>query len=149
MPTSANFLGSAEPHQGKVDQQVSKGTSAGIVKGDLLTLSSNKWVTAPASASDGPFAVALETKAASDPTIHVLFKGIVYVTADGVINPNAVIKNSTATAGQVVAATVGTDAYSKIVGIYLAHENEGDGETEATAAADGDVIRILLGGGGI
>jgi hypothetical protein len=143
MPTSANFLGSAEPHQGKVDQQVSK-TAAAIVKGDLLTLSSGKWQTAPAAATDGPFAVALESKAATDPTIHVLLKGIVYVTADGVIVPNTYIKNATATAGQVIQGSA-ADAYSKIVGIYLGHENEGDGKNEATDAADGDVIRIFRG----
>lgn len=145
MSVSANFLGSAEPTQGHISQQVSKGAS-GITKGDLLTLNTNKWVTSPAAATAGPYAVALETKAASAPTIRVLFKGIVYVTADGVINPNSPVKNATATAGQVIAASIPTDTYSHVVGIYLGHENEGDGKNEATAAADGDVIRILLGG---
>ena len=143
---SANFLGSPEPGQGSVIVQASKGTAAGITKGDLLTLSSNKWVTAPAAATAGPYAVALETKATADPTIKVLLKGIVYVTFDGVVNPNSPVKNATATAGQVIAATIPTDSYSHIVGIYLGKENEGDGIREATATADGDVGRILLGG---
>ena len=146
MAISAKFLGSPEPGQGSVIVQASKGTSAGITKGDLLTLSSNKWVTAPAAATAGPYAVALETKATADTTIKVLLKGIVYVTSDGTIAPNSPVKNATATAGQVIAATVPTDSYSHIVGIYLAHENEGDGKTEATASADGDVIRVLIGG---
>lgn len=146
MPVTANFLGSPEPGQGSVIQQVSKGTSAGITKGDLLTVSSGKWITAPAAATAGPYAVALETKVAADITIKVLLKGIVYVTADGAITVHSPVKNATGTAGQVIAAVVPTDSYSHIVGIYLGHENEGDGKTIATDAADGDVIRVLVGG---
>jgi hypothetical protein len=146
MPTSANFLGSPEPGQGSVILQLAKGTSAGITKGDLCTLTSDKWVIAPAAATAGPYAVALETAATATTTIKLLLKGIVYVTADGTIAPNAPVKNATATAGQVIAATVPTDSYSHIVGIYLGHENEGDGKTIPTSAADGDVIRILVGG---
>lgn len=135
---SANYLGSPEP-QGAIKVQASKGTSAGITKGDLLSLSSDKWITAATGAS-GPFAVALETKAASAATISILREGIVYVTSDGVINPNAAVTVSGSTAGQVIANVTPTIANQ--VGIYLGHENEGDGSTEPTAAADGDVIRI-------
>ena len=148
MSVSANFSGSIEPGQSSVIVQGSK-TAAAITKGDLLTLSSNEWVRAPAAATAGPYAVALESKAAADPTIKVALRGIVYVIADGAINPNSPVKNATATAGQVIAAAVPTDSYSHIVGIYLGHENEADGKTEATAAADGDTIRILLAGAGV
>ena len=139
---SANFAGDFEP-QGAMVVVASKGTSAGITKGQVCSLSSNKWVTAATSAT-GPFAVALETRATADTTIRVLLRGIVYLTADGTINPNASLVVSAATAGDVQATA--TPFASGVLGKYLAKENEGDGVTEATAAADGDVIRCDFGG---
>ena len=132
-------LGSPEP-QGAVKVQAEK-TAVAITKGDLLNLSSGKWQTA-ATGGSGPYAVALETKAASATTISILKKGIVYVTADGAITPNTAITVSGATAGQVIANV--TPTLANQVGVYLAHENEGDGDAVATAAADADVIRIYL-----
>ena len=148
MSVSAKFAGDHE-QQGAVVLQQSKGASA-IAKGDVLSLSSNKWVTAATNAA-GPFAVAKETKASGDATISILFQGIVYVVADGTINPNNRVQVSGSTAGRVIVsadagATQGqTTNFQRNVGIYLGHENEGDGVTEATACASGDTIRILLG----
>jgi len=156
---TANFLGSYE-EQGAVVIQASKGGSA-ITKGDIVALSSNKWVAAP-TASDGPFGVACETKASGDATIKVLLQGIVYVTSDGTINPNNYLMMSASTAAQVIvyaktAASASVtqsdinnarDEWSSIIGIYLAKQNEGDGSTEASACADGDTIRIFLNPGG-
>ena len=138
---SANFPGSYEP-QGAMVVQASK-TAAAITKGDVLSVSSNKWVRATTSAA-GPFAVALETRVSGDATVRVLLRGIVYVVANGTINPNASLVVSAATAGQVQATA--TPFASGVLGKYLAKENEGDGSTEATAAADTDVIRIDFGG---
>jgi hypothetical protein len=47
---------------------------------------------------------------------------------------------SPSTAGQVVGTA--TAVITTYVGKYLYHENEGDGATVPTAAADGDVIKI-------
>lgn len=137
MVVSANYLGSPEP-QGAIKVQAEK-TAAAITKGDLLNISSGKWQTA-ATGGSGPFAVALETKAASAATVSILREGIVYVTSDGVITPNDPVTVSGSTAGQVISNV--TPTLANQVGIYLGHENEGDGSTVPTAAADGDVIRI-------
>jgi hypothetical protein len=142
---TANYLGNFEI-QGFVGYTVSK-TATAITAGDILSLVSNKWQTAPVSAS-APYAVARETKAAGDPTISVAFAGIGYIKADGTINPYAPLKISAATIGEAIAATIGTDAYDKIFGRYLGKENEGGGAgEEASAAADGDTIRIYFNGG--
>ncbi len=142
MVTSANFAGDYEPNQGVITLQAEK-TGSGITKGNVINLSSNKWQTASTSGG-GPFGVATKTAAASDSTVQFILKGIVYVVADGVIQPNQPVVVSASTAGQV--QSTATPAVDGVVGIYLGHENEGDGETVATAAADGDTIRIWLGG---
>jgi hypothetical protein len=66
------------------------------------------------------------------------------VKADGVINPNDPVRVSASTAGEVVSAGA-TPFASGVLGRYLGHENEPDGTTVPTAAADGDTIRILVG----
>ncbi|GEM_PF-3470620 len=147
-------------------------TSAAINAGDLLQYTSTGFQTCPLTAKQiGPWAVALETKASSTTVIKaVRNKGaMVYVTADGAINPGSYIVNSAvATAGYVVAYSANTvtndtvgiktarDEAKLIVGEYLAHELEGNGDSDAagasgvavapTAAAQGDVIRIMIGG---
>ncbi len=142
MSVSANFAGDHEL-QGAITIQAAKGTSAGITKGDVCSITSDKWVTASTSAV-GPFAVCKKTETTAATTVSLVVSGIVYVTSDGVIQPNAPVRPSGATAGQVVATA--TPFAAGVIGIYLGHENEGDGATIPTAAADGDVIRILLGG---
>jgi hypothetical protein len=143
---AANFLGNYEI-QGSVIIQAEKGVAAGITKGDIVALTSNKWVTAAVSAS-APFGLAVvRSRLTADVDVTVGRGNLIgYTVADGAINPNQPLKISAATAGQVIAATIGTDAYDKIVGIYLAKENEGDGFTMPTAAADADTIRFQLGG---
>jgi hypothetical protein len=151
------FAGQYEP-QGAIKIQASK-TAAIITKGDVCNLSSNKWVKCP-TGGVGPYAVALETAAAATPTISLLLEGIVYLTAQAAINPNARIMPSGTTAGQVIAYTAtalsgsvtiadavkARDEFLVPCGIYLAHENEGDGSTEATAAADTEVVRCWFKG---
>lgn len=154
-------LGSYEP-QGAVTFQSSKGTSAGITKGELCNISAGKWVKTPAAAAvAGPFAVCTKTATAAATTVQLVKKGIVHLTADGTITVNALVQPATATAGQVIAYTAssvtstvptGTETtaaaadFSRVVGIYLGHEGEGDGNTIPTNAADGDVIRVLMTG---
>src|SRR5688572_13623897 len=76
--------------------------AAAITKGDVCNIESNKWSTANASGS-GPFAVAIETTAAATTVQDLITKGIVYVVADGTINPNASVVVSASTAGHVQA----------------------------------------------
>jgi len=128
--------------QGAITITAEKGNAA-ITKGDVVSLSSNKWIRAATSAT-GPLAVAISTEVAAATTVDLILEGIVYVVSDGVINPNASLVVSASTAGQVQATA--TPFATGVLGQYLGHENEPDGTTVPTAAADGDIIRIKLGG---
>jgi hypothetical protein len=162
MPTSANYAGDYEP-QGAVVLQFSKGTSAAIVKGNVCTVTTGKYNKAAATANlVGPFVVATKAAATADTTFQGIIQGIVYVKGEGAITVNAPVATSGTTAGAVAAYTAsaqntttptGTQNitaaadFQRVVGIYLGHENEGDGQTIPTDAADGDTVRIFLVGG--
>lgn len=120
-----------------------KKTGSAIARGDVCHLSSGSWQKTANGSATGPFAVAIDAAAAADAKVKLIFYGIVAVTADGAITINNPVAPA-ATAGQVIqtATPVGTGC----VGRYWNHENEADGTTVETDAADGDVIRILLGG---
>jgi len=117
--------------------------NAAITKGNVCAIESNKWSVANTSAS-GPFAVCIKSATASQTTVDLLVKGIITVKADGVINPNSSVVVSASTAGEVQATA--TPFAAGVVGMYLGHENEPSGTTVPTAAADGDTIRVLIGG---
>lgn len=143
-------------------------TSAAITKGDVLKYSATGFLkTAAASAQEGPFAVAIETKASTTTVVKaVRNKGaMVYVTAGGAINPGSYVMADSSVAGQVIAYaksavsndTTGIktarDESKYIIGHYAAHVDEGNGDTDAsaqatapTAAASTDVVRVMLGG---
>jgi len=158
MPTAAKNPGDYEP-QGAVLIQTSQ-TSAIITKGNVCVLSSGEYVKATAAAGHvSPFAVATKTSTASDAINQFIMKGIVYVKAEGAITKNNLVQCSATTAGAVMAYTAsainsttptgtqtiaGAVDFQRVVGIYLGHENECDGATEPTDAADADTIRILL-----
>jgi hypothetical protein len=160
MPTAGNYAGDYEP-QGAIVINSSQ-TAAIQTKGNVCVLSSGDWVKATAAAGHtGPFAVATKTSTAADTTNQYIVRGIVYVLAEGAITVNNLVQCSATTAGSVMAYAASTIAsttptgtqviagaadFSRVVGIYLGHENEGDGFTVPTDAADGDTIRILLGG---
>jgi hypothetical protein len=159
MVTTGNFAGDYEP-QGSVVLQFSKGTSAAIVKGNVCTVTTGKYNKAAATANlPGPFVVATKAAATADTTFQGIVKGIVMVKAEGNITVNALVATSGTTAGAVAAYTAsaqntttptGTQNinaaadFTRVVGIYLGHENEGDGSTIPTDAVDTDDIRILL-----
>lgn len=89
-----------------------KATNAAPSIGDVLTVQSNVWATAPTSAALGPFRVAVGKSGPSpapvnaDLTVSAVYAGIVYVTADGTINPGSLVTpNGASTAGRVVAYT--------------------------------------------
>ena len=138
MVTSANFLGDYEP-QGAILIQAAK-TAAAITKGDVCDSTGGQWRTAPAGTGAGPYAVCTKSAAASDSTVQLLLRGLVYVTADSSITANGMLIISPSTAGQVVSTA--TAVITTYVGKYLYHENEGDGSTVPTSAVDGDVIKI-------
>jgi hypothetical protein len=163
MPTSANYAGDYEP-QGAIVAQASKGTSAAIVKGNVCAVTTGKWNKAATTDTTGPFAVATKAAATADTTCQLLFQGIVYVKCEGAITVNALVQPSTTTAGAVMAYTAstinsttptgtqviaGASDFKRVIGIYLGHENEGDGYTIPTDAADGDTGRILMTAGGV
>ena len=139
---SANFVGNYEP-QGAIVIQAAK-TNAAIAKGDVCDSTGGQWRTAPAGTGAGPYAVCTKAATAADTTVQLLLRGLVYVTADSVIVPNAMLLISPSTAGQVVSTA--TAVITTYVGKYLYHENEGDGSTVPTNAADGDVVKIDFGG---
>ena len=163
MVTTGNFAGDYEP-QGAIVLQVSKGTSAAIVKGNLLTVTTGKWNKAATTDTTGPFCVATKAAAATDTTCQAIFQGIVMMKAEGNITVNALVQPSTTTAGAVMAyaassinsttptgtqTIAGASDFKRVVGIYLGHDNENDGSTIPTDAVDTDDIRVLLTAGGV
>jgi len=159
MVTTGRTAGDYEP-QGAILIQSSKGTSAAIVKGNVCTITSGKYNKAAATANlVRPFLVATKAAATADTTVQGIIHGIVYVKAEGAITVNALVATSGTTAGAVAAYTAsaqntttptGTQNitaaadFQRVIGIYLGHENEGDGQTIPTDAVDTDDIRIFM-----
>lgn len=124
---------------------------------------------APASAGNkGPFVVCVnKAAAAADRAFAAALPGsLVTVTADGAIEAGMEVQCSSSTAGQVVAFVAATIAATptqanvqdaqadrlRVVGRYMGKENELTGKVPgqayggSSAAADGDLIIIRLGG---
>jgi len=166
MTVVAGDAGNTESLKYIVTGTKATGGSSAIAVGKVvkLTEATGVW-SAAATSSKGPFGVCANVypvNGDSDAIINVAVGGGEwYVTADGAIKPYARVMISGSTAGEVVtwaSATIDTtpaqadvvaarDEFSKVVGIYLGHEGEGKGGTVPTDAADGEIIRILLGGG--
>lgn len=133
-------------------QKYNKGTSATIPLGKVAiidaSLTPDGWKLCNADDAPGPFVVAVNDLAAAT---DAYFTGagagtIVVVEAGGAIQPGAAVKADQN--GDVVAADLtGTapDAFGTIVGTYLTK----DGTIDQAAAADGDAIRIRLGGASV
>lgn len=132
-----------------------KATSGGsaILPGKVVKLTETTGVAAlaPAAAAvTGPFGVVprlAPLNVDADDTFQVVkAPAEVYVTADGVIKPNARVQCSTATAGEVVAFVIDSPVIDEeVVGVYLGKVDQGSGlVNEASDAADGDIIRIKL-----
>lgn len=124
-----------------------KTTGAAIAKGDVIeyVVASDAYRTAATSSVDTVYAVAVKPALAADTQVEAVSSGAVTVRADGVIGPSAAVMVSTATAGQVVEATIGTASPNSIVGTYMgkAGANVRNG-MPIPAAADGDVVIIDL-----
>jgi hypothetical protein len=155
---STEYAGGYEP--GAYILQLQKASSGAITRGVVVDVntSTNVWRTAPTTGSAGKYGVCTKTAADGDLVVDVCLKGVVYLTADGVIQPGRRVQVSATTAGQVIQfadATVGgTYAEAEVeaaganwnrsVGTYLGHVDENDGKFPPTASADGEVIRVLL-----
>ena len=139
--------------------------STGVTKGDVVHFSTTGLAVLATSSGDitDGFGVALETKGASVACRFAVGNTYVYVTSDGTIVPNNLVKVA-GTAGQVVAHTLPAasaissppidteieqdldtvrDFLGLIVGRYYAHQLEEVGDP--TDAANDDIIAIRLG----
>ena len=155
---STEYAGGYEP--GAYILQLQKASSGAIARGVVVDLntSTNVWRTAPTSGAAGKFGVCTKAAADGELVLDVCLKGVVYLTSDGTIQPGRRVIVSATTAGQVIqyaASTVGGTFsqaeviaaggdFNRVVGTYLGKVDENDGKNPPTAAADGDIIRVLL-----
>lgn len=140
-------LGSVQPGDQRV-LTVGKDATNPIPLGALCVrdtvVSPNAYKVAPAAAGGtGPFVACVnKAAAASDTAFAAAFPGtMVTMKAQGVIAPGSDVFASATVAGSVAGAGTGDKA-----GRYIGHENEWTGKVPGTAAADGDLVVILLGG---
>ena len=158
--TSADAAGDYEPIHSFVYPDKKDGTA--ITKGQVLDRNgSSGFRTAPTSGAIGPFVVAVKSQVAGDGIVNVLDQGIVYLVAEGTINPGSLVVPGTSTAGRVKAyaeTTIGAtpaqsdvqnarDEHRLIVGRYLGKVSENDGKTAPSAATTADIIRVRFFGG--
>lgn len=138
-----------------------KDTNA-IAKGVLLErdTGANVWKLATTSAK-GPFVVCVKAALAGDTSISVLDEGIVYLVAEGTIQPGALLMPGSSTAGRVkayVASTIAAtpaqsdvqgarDEFKLVVGRYMGKLSENSGASVPTAATTADIIRVRFVGG--
>lgn len=118
-------------------------SAAAWAKGDVLSTASNAFLKAPTTATVTPFGVAAHAALSGDGKGSVILDGVVAVTAGAAVGVAKYVQTDTTTAGRVM-EWAGT-LYNAIVGLYLGHATEMDGNTAATAAAAGEVIWIKLG----
>jgi hypothetical protein len=152
MPASQNQAGDIEligpilP----VTRLVAK-TGSAIAQGDLVHLNttSDVWETCPTSGA-GPFGVAAKAALSTD-TLVEIWEGpnvYVYLKADAAIDKGNEVASGAVTAGRVGPWIDGTTAINRRVGKYILKGNvtplQGDGVTFVTAAANNDLILILL-----
>jgi len=129
--------------------------NAAFIPGDVLCYdkSSFKWRLCT-SGDVRPFAIAYKDKATTATRVAYVDDGGVYITviSDGVIKADSLVKPSTATDGQVMAATelgtaTTTGTHLGVIGKFIKVAKwvpEGDGYNARTDAADGDIILIKL-----
>jgi hypothetical protein len=144
-------------------RQLNKATAGGtatILRGDVMfENASNVFQTCAVSGNKFPYRVCTRTPLTTDSTVDAIFSGIAYVTADGVIQPGQMVTpNGATTPGRVVQYTPTTipttplqadvqaaeSEFRNVFGVYEGHENENSLNNPATAAAQGDVIRVRI-----
>lgn len=139
-----------------------KKDGSAITKGNVCDRNgSSGFRTAPTSGAVGPFVVAVKSAVAGDAILSVLDNGIVYLVAEGTINPGSLVMCGSSTAGRVKAysaTSIGAtpsqtdvqnarDEHLLVVGRYLGKVNENDGKTAPSAATTADIIRVRFFGG--
>lgn len=136
-------LGNTEPI-GKRVQTVKKSNAAQIALGKVCivdtALTPDGWKQATGIGDNGPFRIAVDKLYAStDASFSGSLPGTMVCVKAGAggLTPGAMVK--TDASGDVVAATLGTDAHHKIVGQYIRK----DGEYDQTDAAQNDPVWIL------
>jgi len=158
--TDATAAGDYEPVHSFVYPDLKD--SSAITKGNLCDRNgSSGFRTAPVSGAIGPFVVCVKSALAADTIVSVLDDGIVYLVAEGTINPGSLLVPASSTAGRVkayTATTVGAtpgqtdvnnarDEHRLIVGRYMGKRDENDGATAPSAATTADIIRVRFFGG--
>lgn len=160
-PMDANYLGSMEI-QGAVKVQGGKGNN-GINKGELLTKDEDgNWETSSTNATGGPYALAISSAPTGTTTCSIGVEGIGYFRTSTDLKPMDYVTHSNTIPGNVMkytgyASGMGSTPPTSedliaatnpaILGIYLGHENEGDGRTPPDDAIPGDAVRVLFKGG--
>jgi hypothetical protein len=127
---------------------MAKATGIAITRGDICNVNPgttpDSLQTCPTSGT-GPFYWCEQTAAIGTTGVSVRYDGEVTVKCDGAIEPNSIVVSGATTAGRVQAIAGTPEAANRHVGIYLRHPGEASGAANpATAAANGDVIVILL-----
>ncbi|MDW0140111.1 MAG: hypothetical protein QOK66_01000 [Nitrososphaeraceae archaeon] len=130
---------------------MAKATGIAITRGDICnvntTTTPDSLQTCPISGTTatGTFYWCEQTAPIGTTGVSVRYDGEVTVKCDGTVEPNALLVTSATTAGRVQQAAGTPEAANRQVGIYLRHPGEASGAANpATAAANGDVIVILL-----
>lgn len=127
---------------------MAKASGIAITRGDICNIATgttpDSLQTCPASGT-GPLYWCEQTAPIGTTGVSVRYDGEVTVKADGAIEPLSLVVTGATTPGRVQQAAGTPEAANRHVGIYLRHAGEASGAANpATAAANGDVIVILL-----
>lgn len=134
-----------------------------ITRGNLLVpdtgTSPDSWKLSPAVATPAyaPFAVCMKTTTSAATEVSVAQGGIIALVADGTIEIGKKVMAATATAGQVIAATLTTvtttptgaevtsasQDEARVVGVCLGFADNYN-TTAPTAPVDGDLVAVLM-----
>lgn len=152
---------------GSFSIRLNKATGITVTKGLVCKVDTSttpdSWVTNSAAVNQqGPFAVPVETVGTGKLRFSARFNDVIYLRADGAIDPGSRVQASSATAGEVVVyadSTVG-GAYSqsevqavqdddkRVIGLCLGTADTWNTGAPA-AAADGDLVAVYVSLGGI
>jgi hypothetical protein len=126
---------------------MAKASGITITAGDIVNIDTatapDSLRTAPTSGT-APFYGCTQTAPTGTTGVSVCYDGEFLTTADGAIEPNAVVVSSATTPGRVTARAA--EAANRVVGRYLRHAGEKSGvSSPPTAAAAGEKIWIKLG----
>lgn len=147
---------------GSFSVRLNKATGITVTRGVLCKVDTgtnpDSWVTTSAAADQqGPFAVPVETVGTGKLKFSARYNDVVYLTADGTIEPGSPVQAATATAGQVIAfadsAVTTTPTQSdvqavqadrkRVVGVALGSADTWNTGAPA-AATDGGLVAVFV-----